>query len=327
MSQSLTDIKHRISSVNNTEQITKAMRMVSAAKMNQVQRHYTQYEIYDTKLREILKKVASSEFFRYLTCSKESDPEAFQNIYYDLTEESIVNSFIESRQSDYQEKKHQKAAYLVITGDRGLVGSYNSSILKSALSLLRQAHKKGEDPMLFCVGSVGIDFFHRRNIKIDLEIMNLSDNPRFGEVKKIISKTVDLFQKGLYDHLLICYNHFVNSLTSTFRVEQILPISELEIFDEVWESQKVEPLVDLKTFPDPMTVLDTVLPQYAENLIYGAILDAKLAEHSASTMAMKSATDNADDLINRMSIEYNRARQGAITTEINEIVGGASALE
>ena len=159
------------------------------------------------------------------------------------------------------------------------------------MSLLRQAHKKGEDPMLFCVGSVGIDFFHRRNIKIDLEIMNLSDNPRFGEVKKIISKTVDLFQKGLYDHLLICYNHFVNSLTSTFRV------------------------------------LDTVLPQYAENLIYGAILDAKLAEHSASTMAMKSATDNADDLINRMSIEYNRARQGAITTEINEIVGGASALE
>lgn len=325
MTQSLTDIKHRISSVENTEQITKAMRMVSAAKMNQVQRHYTQYEIYDAKLREIVKKVASSEEFKDLTRLKETDPEAFKNIYYDLTEESIVSSFIESRRSDYEEKRRQKAAYLVITGDRGLVGSYNNSILKSALSLLRQAHEKGENPMLFCVGSVGIDFFHRSNIKIDLEIMDLSDNPRFGEVKKIISKTVDLFQRGLYDHLLICYNHFVNSLTSTFRVEQILPLSELEIFDEGSENQKVE--IDLKAAPDPMTVLDTVLPQYAESLIYGAILDAKLAEHAASTMAMKSATDNAEDLINQMSIEYNRARQGAITTEINEIVGGASALE
>ncbi|BDR56185.1 ATP synthase F1 subunit gamma [Xylocopilactobacillus apis] len=326
MSQSLTDIKHRIASVKSTEQITKAMRMVSAAKMNQVQRQYNKYEVYDKKLRSIVKKVAKSQNFKNIAKLHETDPEALEGIYFDQTEESIVNSFLDSRKENYKKIEDQRTAYLVITGDRGLVGSYNSSVLKSALSLLRQAQDKGESPLLFCVGSVGVDFFHHRGIKTDLEVMNLSDNPSFGEVRKIISKAVDLFQKGLYTKLIICYNHFVNSLTSSFRVEQILPLSELEIFDDNAKSNDDEEVEFLST-PDPITVLDTVLPQYAESLIYGAILDAKLAEHSASTMAMKSASDNAEDLISRMSIEYNRARQGAITTEINEIVGGASALE
>lgn len=325
MSQSLTDIKHQISSVKNTEQITKAMRMVSAAKMSQVQRQYSQYEIYDTKLRNIVKKVVHAQSFQNIAQMHEIDPTAFESIYFDQTEQAIVNNFLESRRNNFNRPSKSKTAYLVVTGDRGLVGSYNSSVLKSALKLINQVHENEEKPLLFCVGSVGVDFFHRRNVKIDLEVQNLSDNPSYGEVRKIISRAVNLFQKGLYDKLVICYNHFVNSLTSTFRVEQVLPLSDLEIFDENLDFDEEE--VAFLPEPDPITVLDTVLPQYAESLIYGAILDAKLAEHSASTMAMKSASDNAEEMISKMSVDYNRARQAAITTEINEIVGGASALE
>ncbi|BDR58274.1 ATP synthase F1 subunit gamma [Xylocopilactobacillus apicola] len=324
MSQSLTDIKHRIASVKSTEQITKAMRMVSASKMSQVQRQYAKYEVYDNKLRNIVQKLAHSQTFQNIAQLHESDPESLEGVYFDQTEQAIVNSFLASQKDGFEENS-KRTAYLVITGDRGLVGSYNSSVLKSSLKMLRQDHEKGEEPLLFCAGSVGVDFFHRRGINIDLEIMDVSDSPSFGEVRKIIVKAIDLFQKGLYGKLLICYNHFVNSLTSSFRIEQVLPLSDLEIFDKEYDSECDE--LEFLPEPDPVTVLDTVLPQYAESLIYGAILDAKLAEHSASTMAMKSASDNAEDLISRMSIEYNRARQAAITTEINEIVGGASALE
>ena len=150
----------------------------------------------------------------------------------------------------------------------------------------------------------------------------LEDQPSFDQVGKIISKAVGMYQNELFDELYVCYNHHINSLSREVRVEKMLPIAD---FDPNESEGHV--LTKFELEPDRDTILDQLLPQYAESLIYGAIVDAKTAEHAAGMTAMQTATDNAKKIINDLTIQYNRARQAAITQEITEIVGGASALE
>ena len=140
-------------------------------------------------------------------------------------------------------------------------------------------------------------------------------------MRKIVTLATTMYQNEVFDELYVCYNHHINSLTSQFRVEKMLPISDLD--PEEAESYEQEYLFE----PSREAILDQLLPQYAESLIYGAIVDAKTAEHAAGMTAMKTATDNAKNIIGDLTISYNRARQGAITQEITEIVAGASALE
>ena len=151
--------------------------------------------------------------------------------------------------------------------------------------------------------------------------MGLTDQPTFEEVRKIVTTATTMYQNEVFDELYVCYNHHVNSLTSQFRVEKMLPITDLDPSEAT--SYEQEYLLE----PSPEAILDQLLPQYAESLIYGAIIDAKTAEHAAGMTAMKTATDNAQNIISDLTISYNRARQGAITQEITEIVAGAAALE
>lgn len=139
-------------------------------------------------------------------------------------------------------------------------------------------------------------------------------------MRKIVSEAVDLYQAEEFDELYVCYNHHVNSLISQVRMERMLPIS----FDGIEQSGKATDLFDYE--PSRESILDQLLPQYAESMIYGAIVDAKTAEHAAGMTAMRTATDNAHSVINDLTVQYNRARQAAITQEITEIVAGASAL-
>ena len=161
-----------------------------------------------------------------------------------------------------------------------------------------------------------------RNMNVAFELRGLEDQPSFEQVGKIISKAVGMYQNELFDELYVCYNHHVNSLSSEVRVEQMLPIADLDP-----NESEGHVLTKFELEPDRDTILDQLLPQYAESLIYGAIVDAKTAEHAAGMTAMQTATDNAKNVINDLTIQYNRARQAAITQEITEIVGGASALE
>ena len=161
-----------------------------------------------------------------------------------------------------------------------------------------------------------------RNMNVAFELRGLEDQPSFDQVGKIISKAVGMYQNELFDELYVCYNHHVNSLSSEVRVEQMLPIADLDP-----NESEGHVLTKFELEPDRDTILDQLLPQYAESLIYGAIVDAKTAEHAAGMTAMQTATDNAKNVINDLTIQYNRARQAAITQEITEIVGGASALE
>ena len=216
----------------------------------------------------------------------------------------------------------RKSGYIVITSDKGLVGGYNSTILKAVLDMIKRDHDSEDEYAIISIGGTGSDFFKARNMNVAFELRGLEDHPSFDQVGKIISKAVGMYQNELFDELYVCYNHHINSLSREVRVEKMLPIAD---FDPNESEGHV--LTKFELEPDRDTILDQLLPQYAESLIYGAIVDAKTAEHAAGMTAMQTATDNAKKIINDLTIQYNRARQAAITQEITEIVGGASALE
>lgn len=307
MAESLMDIKRKIASTKKTGQITQAMQMVSGAKLSQIEKRAKKYQIYSDKVRQIVTHLAAGQLLELATAAND-DTETDKNQVISVA-------------SLLQKRPVKKTGYLVITSDRGLVGSYNSTVLKAMMQMIKDDHESPNDYVMMAIGGVGADFFKARGMNLAYEYRGVSDIPTFNEVREIVKTAVTMYDNGVFDELYVCYNHHVNTLTSAFRAEKMLPISDLDV-SEV-EDTNVEYLVE----PDLDAVLDAVLPQYAESLIFGAIMDAKTAEHAASTTAMRSATDNANDLISHLSTQYNRARQAAITTEITEIVGGAAALE
>ncbi|AAK75600.1 proton-translocating ATPase%2C F1 sector%2C gamma-subunit [Streptococcus pneumoniae] len=292
MAVSLNDIKTKIASTKNTSQITNAMQMVSAAKLGRSEEAARNFQVYAQKVRKLL-----------------------TDILHGNGAGASTNPMLISRSV-------KKTGYIVITSDRGLVGGYNSSILKAVMELKEEYHPDGKGFEMICIGGMGADFFKARGIQPLYELRGLSDQPSFDQVRKIISKTVEMYQNELFDELYVCYNHHVNTLTSQMRVEQMLPIVDL---DPNEADEEYSLTFELETSREE--ILEQLLPQFAESMIYGAIIDAKTAENAAGMTAMQTATDNAKKVINDLTIQYNRARQAAITQEITEIVAGASALE
>ncbi|HEP1976762.1 TPA: F0F1 ATP synthase subunit gamma [Streptococcus pyogenes] len=291
MAGSLSEIKAKIISTEKTSKITSAMRMVSSAKLVKSEQAARDFQIYASKIRQITTDLLKSE----LTIGSD-------------------NPMLVSRPV-------KKTGYIVITSDKGLVGGYNSKILKSVMDMITEYHADGGYEII-SIGSVGSDFFKARGMNVAFELRGLADQPSFEQVRQIISQSVDMFVNEIFDELYVCYNHHVNSLTSQVRVQQMLPISDL-VADEAAE----EGVTGFELEPNRHDILDQLLPQFTESLIYGAIIDAKTAEHAAGMTAMQTATDNAKNVINDLTIQYNRARQAAITQEITEIVAGANALE
>lgn len=289
MGASLNEIKTKIASTKKTSQITGAMQMVSAAKLQKAESHAKAFQIYAEKVRKITTDLVSSD------------------------KEPAKNPMMIKREV-------KKTGYLVITSDRGLVGGYNSNILKSVMNTIRKRHANESEYTILALGGTGADFFKARNVKVSYVLRGLSDQPTFEEVRAIVTEAVTEYQAEEFDELYVCYNHHVNSLVSDARMEKMLPIS----FEE--SGQQKPSLETFELEPDHETILNQLLPQYAESMIYGSIVDAKTAEHAAGMTAMRTATDNAHSVINDLTIQYNRARQASITQEITEIVAGASAL-
>ncbi|HFU4009140.1 TPA: F0F1 ATP synthase subunit gamma [Streptococcus suis] len=292
MAGSLNEIKSKIASTKKTSQITGAMQMVSASKLAKSEQLAQSFQIYASKVRQITTDLLRGE----LMASDTSNPMLIR-------------------------RPVQKSGYIVITSDSGLKGSYNSSILKAVMGMIEQDHDSKDEYEIIAIGSMGADFFRARGINPVFELRGLADNPSFEEVQKIISKSVEMYKNDLFDELYVCYNHHVNSLTSQVRVQQMLPVEDLDHN----EADGYTATFELE--PNREVILEQLLTQYAESTIYGAILDAKTAENAAGMTAMQTATDNAKNVINDLTIQYNRARQAAITQEITEIVAGASALE
>ncbi|MEX3745289.1 MULTISPECIES: ATP synthase F1 subunit gamma [Lysinibacillus] len=212
----------------------------------------------------------------------------------------------------------KKTAYLVIGSDRGLAGAYNSSILRQVQRTIDERHKSKDEYVILAVGRVVRDYFVKRDHNVISDVVGLPDQPSFADIKEVARKAVGMFTDGTYDELYMYYNHFVSAIASEVTEKKLLPLTDLA---------PASSNASYEFEPSGEAILEVLLPQYAESLVYGALLDGKASEHASRMTAMKNATDNASDLISDLSLQYNRARQAAITQEITEIVGGAAALE
>lgn len=212
----------------------------------------------------------------------------------------------------------KKTGYIVITADRGLAGAYNSNVLREVQRTINRRHKSKDEYGIIAIGSVGRDYFAKRGMNILLDIVGLHDHPTFIDIKNITQQAVGMFADGTYDELYIYYTHYVTAMQHIVTEKKVLPIVDIEKSDKML-TYEFEPNVE--------EILEVLLPQYAESIIFGALLDSKASEHASRMTAMKSATDNAEELIETLTLSYNRARQASITQEITEIVAGASALQ
>lgn len=305
MAESLMDIKRRISSTKKTGQITRAMQMVSGAKLSRIEKKSIAYQLYEKKVEDIVRHLTAADVFKELSIADDS------------TDPLSLNSLLKVREV-------KKTAYVVITSDRGLVGGYNSNILKAMMDLFQKKYNGDKSKFtIISLGATGTEFFKARGFDVSYEYRGLPDIPTVEDIKPIMKTILQMYQAELFDEIDICHNHHVNSLVSEFTTQKLLPLTEPD--DVTAEEQQVAS--EYITEPNPKAVLSAIVPQYIECLVLGAMMDAKTAEHAASVTAMKSATDNANDLISGLSLHYNRARQAQITTEITEIIGGAAALE
>ncbi|GGG12575.1 ATP synthase gamma chain [Lysinibacillus alkalisoli] len=282
----LRDIEMRIVSTKKTSQITKAMQMVSASKLNRAEQNAKKFVPYMEKVQDVVGAIASG--------TKDSGHPMLMS------------------------RPVKKTAYLVIGSDRGLAGAYNSSILRRLQAIIDERHKSKDEYVILAVGRVVRDYFAKRGHNVIGEIVGLSDQPTFADIKEIARKAVGMFTDGTYDELYMYYNHFVSAISQEVTEKKLLPLTDI-VPSSSTAAYEFEPSGE--------AILEVLLPQYAESLIYGAILDGKASEHASRMTAMKNATDNASELIDNLSLSYNRARQAAITQEITEIVGGAAALE
>ena len=284
---SLRDIKNRITSTKKTSQITKAMEMVSASKLSRAESNAKAFVPYMDKIQEVVASIAEGA--------------------KDATHPMLLSRPV------------KKTAYLVITSDRGLAGAYNSNVIRAAFNTIQSRHTSKDEYVVLAIGRVGRDFFVKKGINIIDSILGLPDQPTFADIKEITSKAVGMYADGAFDELYMYYNHFVSAISQEVTEKKVLPLTDIASVSSKVSSYEFEPSAE--------AILEVLLPQYAESLIYGALLDGKASEHAARMTAMRSATDNAKELIDSLSLSYNRARQAAITQEITEIVGGVAALE
>ncbi|MCM3693067.1 ATP synthase F1 subunit gamma [Neobacillus niacini] len=283
---SLRDIKNSINSTKKMSQITKAMEMTSAAKWNRGVMNAKAFVPYMEKIQEVTVAVA-------------------------MGSKGINHPMLQSRPV-------KKTGYIVMTSDRGLAGAFNSNVIRRVFQTIQNRHKSKDEYSIIAIGRVARDFFVKRGINVDLEIVGVSDQPNFESVKDITSSTVGMFSDGTFDELYLFYTHYKSAITQEVMEKKLLPLTDISTTSK---------LTAYEFEPSAEEILDVLLPQYAESLIYGALLDSKASEHAARMTAMRNATDNAKEMIKNYSLIYNRARQAAITQEIAEIVGGAAALE
>ncbi|MGX1850574.1 F0F1 ATP synthase subunit gamma [Streptomyces sp. NBC_01456] len=290
--------KRRIRSVTATKKITRAMEMIAASRVVKAQRKVAASTPYASELTRAVTAVATGS-----------------NTQHPLTTE-VENP--------------TRAALLLVTSDRGLAGGYSANVIKAAEQLTERLKAEGKEVDAYIVGRKGVSYYSFRERKVVESWTGFTDSPVYGDAKAIAAPLIEAVQKdtaeGGVDELHIVYTEFVSMMTQTALDDRLLPLSLDKAVAESEESVTGEilPLFDFE--PSAEDVLDALLPRYVESRIYNALLQAAASKHAATRRAMKSATDNAEELIKSLSRLANEARQAEITQEISEIVGGASAL-
>jgi F-type H+-transporting ATPase subunit gamma len=299
MGGSLKEVRDRITSVKSTQQITKAMKMVAAAKLRKATQAITQIRPYADKLNSMLVNMLS-------------------NLEGDISVSYGVERPVDS------------ALIVVMTSDRGLCGAFNSNVLKAAVALVEgkyaDAHKAGKLSVLF-LGKKGQDFFKKRYSDINYieDYVNIFGKMTFHKASKVADHIMDGFNKGEFDSVDVAYAKFRNAAVQYFVGEQFLPVVENEV--QAAASNEATYNTDFIYEPSQTELLETLVPSILRTTLFRSMLDTDASQHGARMTAMDAATENAEELVKELKLTYNKARQEAITKEILEIVGGAAALD
>ena len=290
MSQ-IREIKDRMTGIQSTMKITKAMYMISSTKMNSAKQKLASTEPYFYTLRKLILTILQNL------------PENFEHPYLDSRE--------------YIDNEHQNKAIICVTGDKGLAGAYNLNVLK----MTEQIVKDHPDYQLYMIGEVGRQYFLRRHIPIEESFLYTAQNPTLSRARSIASKMLELYAEKKIDEVLIVYTRMDKHNQFTPDIEQLLPLyrlnNEVEVAGQTIHSIQLE--------PSPKELLNVVIPDYLSGFIYSALVESYTAENFARMQAMDAANKNGEDLLSSLSLQYNRSRQAKITQEITEVAAGAKA--
>jgi F-type H+-transporting ATPase subunit gamma len=283
------EIRDQITSVKSTQKITKAMEMVAASKMRKAQDRMLAARPYAQKIRSVVAHIAKAN--------------------------------LEYKHPFTIEREVKRVGYVVVSSDRGLCGGLNMNVFRKTMGDMVEWDAKNVEIDIATIGSKALAYFRRAGGKVISEASHYGDKPNLSDLLGAITSMLSAYEAGTIDRLYVVSNQFVNTMTQSPRSLQLLPVQA----DEVATSE-VPALFDYIYEPEAKPILDTVLKRYIESQIYQSVVENIACEQSARMVAMKSASDNAGDLIGELELVYNKARQAAITQEISEIVSGASAV-
>jgi F-type H+-transporting ATPase subunit gamma len=285
-------LRRRIKSVQSTKKITKAMELISASRIAKAQARVAAARPYAEQITEVIRNLAAAG-------AASSSP------------------LLQGRDDV------RKVAVVVVTGDRGLAGAYNSTVIRAAERRIADVRAGGQDYAIVAVGRKALGYFRFRGYRVDASFTGFSDQPAYENAREVAAFITERFEGGEYDQVELAYTQFLSVGTQRGVVRQFMPLDAEAIVDR-GEAQGTQ--ADYEFEPEPTEILDRLLPRYVEARLFSALLESAASEHAARQRAMKSATDNAEELITKLTRVMNRARQDSITTEIMEIVGGAEAL-
>jgi F-type H+-transporting ATPase subunit gamma len=283
----LKEIRRRISSVQSTQQITKAMKMVAAAKLRKAQERAISMRPYTEKLNEMVS--------------------------------NLVKNIEESNDALLLEKPVERVLIVVVTADKGLCGMFNSSVIKESVKQVNSMHDK--EVQVFPIGKKSLEYFSKRDFEIYSSRDDFFNHLQFENALEISKQLIRAFRDNTFDKIEIVYNKFKSAVMQELTVEQFLPLAPPE------ETENEKSDVDYLYEPDKQEILSAIIPKHLNVQIWKILAESNAAEHAARMTAMENATENAEDLLGKLTLTYNRARQTAITTELTEIVGGAEALK
>ncbi len=292
------EIKLRIKSIRETQQITKAMKLISAVKLKKAKQQLDQTRPFFTKVLATMEDI----------------------LEHSAGVNRIGNIFFDER----EEKENRTTGIIVLTGDKNLAGGYNHNILKLAEAKMKQV----EHPVLYVAGHVGKSFCLKRGYPVNQDFDYPVQNPTMYRAREITDMMLAQYKSGGLDEVYVVYTYMVSSMKLEPKVTRLLPLDLDALKEDLGMENTRAGAVDrsITYEPSPNAVFETLVPMFMKGIIYGAFVEAFTSEQSARMTAMDNATTNADEMLQKLSLRYNRARQAAITQEISEIVSGASAL-
>ena len=292
----LKEIKRKIGSVKNTAKTTNAMKLVSSAKLRRTEELAKRSRVYAAKLTELLNEIAQK--------MQQANADGLDNVYFREVE------------------KPQTVDIVFITADKGLCGGFNAQTIKRVSQLIAEYKAENVKVRLRAVGRKGIDYFKFNNIELNDEIVGLSAAPDYAQAAEFINEIAASYVSGETDKIVLVHNGYVNMITQEIKQDQLLPIdpSKLELNSASTSELEVEP-------DDDDTLLDALVKRYVEYTMYYSLIDSLAAEHSARMQAMDAATNNAKEMVKSLTVQYNKARQEAITTELIEIISGMESMK